>query len=171
MNSLRALLISAVAILIPSNIQAQIPAFPLTNSGPVISRPTQPIQPFTVAGPRGVLVGTQDGQFESWILPIKLLSHLTIEANLEGYSVPIEVNQQSANIEVRPDRTTITYSHIGFTIRQIMFSPDNKGGVPQVSNLRPGTESNPTTTPTTGPIVLFQIDADHPLDLTFRFTP
>jgi glycogen debranching enzyme len=135
---------------------AQIAPFPMTQSGLVISRPGQPMQPFTVAGERGVLVGTQDGQFESWILPVKLISHLTLEVNVEGYSVPIAVNPQAANIEVRPDRTTITYSHIGFTIRQIMFSPDGAAA-----------ENRPST----GPVVLFQIDADHPLDLTFRFTP
>ncbi|WP_263350715.1 amylo-alpha-1,6-glucosidase [Acidicapsa acidisoli] len=161
MNTLRQLLIPIAAFLCAASTQAQIPAFPLTQTGLVISRPTQPPQPFTVAGPRGVLVGTQDGQFESWILPIKLLSHLTIEANLEGYSVPIPVNPQSANIEVRPDHTTITYSHPGFTIRQIMFSPaDNEAGM-----------TTADTTPTTGPVVLFQIDANHPLDLVFRFTP
>ncbi len=128
----------------------------LVISSPVISRPTQGLAPFTVAGPRGVLVGTQDGQFESWILPVKLLSHMTIEANVEGYSVPIEVNPQSANIEVRPDRTTLTYSHIAFTLRQIMFSPDAAAA---------------SAGPSTGPVVLFQIDSNHALDLTFRFTP
>jgi hypothetical protein len=147
MNSLRKLLIPAALILIPYTVEAQVPAFPLAKSKLAISRPTQPPQPFTVAGERGVIVGTQDGQFESWILPIKLLSHLTIEANLEGYTVPIPVNPQSANIEVRPDHTTITYSHAGFTIRQIMFSPQI--GVPQVSNLRPGNASDSTSL--TGP--------------------
>ena len=141
---------------------AQTPAFPLTEKGLVISRPTQPVQPFTVAGPRGVIVGTQDGQFESWILPVKLISHLTIEANVEGYPVPIPVNPQSANIEVRPDHTTITYSHAAFTLRQIMFSPD-------AAELPAG--SRETASPRSGPVVLFQIDALHPLDFVFRFTP
>ena len=131
---------------------APIPAFPLNTSGPVISRPIQATQPFTVAGEHGVLLGMQDGTFESWILPVKLLSHLTIEAQIEGYSVPIAVNPQAAQVEVRPDHTTITYTHTGFTLRQIMFSP-NQGD------------------PATGPIVLFQIDAIHPVDLTFRFIP
>jgi glycogen debranching enzyme len=156
MHSSRALLISAAALLSGLSAAAQIAPFPMTESGLVISRPTQPVQPFTVAGERGVLVGTQDGQFESWILPVKLISHLTIEANVEGYSVPIAVNQQAANIEVRPDRTTITYSHIAFTLRQIMFSPNDPGAA---------------NTPSTGPVVLFQIDSDHALDLVFRFTP
>jgi hypothetical protein len=51
------------------------------NSGPVIRSHTEPLKPFTVAGQRGVLVGQQDGAFESWILPVKLLSHFTIEAD------------------------------------------------------------------------------------------
>jgi glycogen debranching enzyme len=156
MDSSRALLISAAVLLSGLAARAQLTPFPMTQSGLVISRPTQPVQPFTVAGERGVLVGTQDGQFESWILPVKLISHLTIEANVEGYSVPIAVNQQAANIEVRPDRTTITYSHIAFTLRQIMFSPDDLAAA---------------NTPSTGPVVLFQIDSDHALDLVFRFTP
>ena len=119
---LLAILWSAGVISLGAQTLAPVPAFPLNQKGLVISRPTQPLQPFTVAGERGVLVGAQDGTFESWILPVKLLSHLTIEAQVEGYSVPIAVNPQSANIEVRPDHTTLTYAHLGFTLRQIMFS-------------------------------------------------
>ena len=147
------------------------PAYPTQKSAPLsISRPVQPVQPFTVAGPRGVLVGTQDGQFESWVLPIKLLSHLTIEASIQGYSVPINVNQQAANIEVRPDHTTITYSHIGFTLRQIMFSPD-PSAVAGLGHSNAAAQASGPGSPSTGPIALFQIDADHPIDLVFRFTP
>jgi glycogen debranching enzyme len=109
-------------------------------------------KPFTVAGERGVVVGQQDGGFEAWVLPVKLLSHLTIEAGIEGYTVPIDVNRQAAAIEVRPDRTVITYTHIGFTVRQIMFSPN-------------------AAAPGTGPVVLFEFDCLHPTDFTFRFTP
>ncbi len=121
-------------------------------AGPVIRAHTEALKPFTVAGERGVLLGQQDGAFEAWLLPVKVLSHLTIEADVEGYTVPIDVNQQSAEIEVRPDRTVITYVHIAFTVRQIMFSP-NDGP------------------PGTGPVVLFEFDCLHPTDFTLRFTP
>ena len=129
-----------------------IPPIAFDTSGPVIRAHTEALKPFTVAGERGVLVGQQDGTFEAWLLPVKVLSHLTIEADVEGYSVPIDVNQQSAEIEVRPDRTIITYAHIAFTVRQIMFSP---AGAPTG----------------TGPVVLFEFDCLHPTDFTFRFTP
>jgi glycogen debranching enzyme len=121
-------------------------------SGPVIRAHAEALKPFTVAGESGVILGQQDGTFEAWLLPVKVLSHLSIEATVEGYSVPIDVNQQSAEIEVHPDRTIVTYAHIAFTVRQIMFSP----------------EGGPAGT---GPVVLFQFDCLHPTEFTFRFTP
>jgi glycogen debranching enzyme len=127
-------------------------AIPFDNTGPVIRTHSEAEKPFTVAGERGVILGQQNGTFEAWVLPVKLLSHLTIEADIEGYTVPIDVNQQAAEIEVRPDRTTITYSHIGFTIRQIMFSPNDAPAG-------------------TGPVVLFEFDCVHPTEFIFRFTP
>ncbi|HWT65669.1 MAG TPA: hypothetical protein VN151_06110, partial [Terracidiphilus sp.] len=133
-----------------------LPAISFDTSSPVLRAPAQPQKPFTVAGPHGVLVGQQDGTLEAWVLPVKVLSHLTIEARIQGYSVPIDLNQQAAQIEVRPDRTILTYAHIGFTVRQIMFSPP-------VAAAAGG--------PASGPIVLFEFDCLHPTDFTFRFTP
>jgi glycogen debranching enzyme len=137
---------------LPAPAFSAIPSIAFDITGPVIRAHTEALKPFTVAGERGVLLGQQDGAFEAWVLPVKVLSHLTIEANVEGYSVPIDVNQQSAEIEVRPDRTVITYAHIAFTVRQIMFSPnDGPAG--------------------TGPVVLFEFDCLHPTEFTLRFTP
>jgi len=50
----------------------------------VIRAHAEALKPFTVAGERGVVLGQQDGTFEAWALPVKLLSHLTIEADVEG---------------------------------------------------------------------------------------
>jgi len=143
---------SAIHTQTPGHNFRSIPAFPLNSTGPVIRANAEAEKPFTVAGERGVVVGQQNGPFEAWILPVKLLSHLTIEADIEGYTVPIDVNRQAAAIEVRPDRTVITYSHIGFTVRQIMFSP---------SGVAAGR----------GPVVLFSFDCPRPTEFTFRFTP
>ncbi len=163
----------------PSAIHAQPPAQPpapqfnsippiaFDTTLPVLRAHTEALKPFTVAGERGVLLGQQDGAFEAWVLPVKILSHLTIEAEIEGYSVPIDVNQQSAEIEVRPDRTTITYAHIGFTVRQIMFSPDQ--GPAGTGTGAPNDTSS--SLGLTGPVVLFEFDCLHPTDFTLRFTP
>ena len=153
---------SAVLLLMPlaaeTNPAGEAPSLaPVANialytAGPMLRESAQPQKPFTVAGERGVLLGQQDGTFEAWVLPVKLLSNLRIEANVQGYPVPIDVNAQAAQIEVRPDRTVLTYTHIAFTVRQIMFSPNDAPAG-------------------TGPVVLFEFDCLHPTDFTLRFTP
>ena len=132
------------------------PAFKLSNEGLSIRHRVQAGQPFTIAGPRGVVLGQQEGTFEAWILPVKLLSHFAIRAEVEGYSVPIDLNAAAASIDVHPDHTTITYSHIAFTVRQTMFAP---------------AQTEPATADGTGAVVLFEIDSVRPMDLTFSFTP
>jgi glycogen debranching enzyme len=136
----------------PQLFFAPIPAVAFASEGPVIASHAEAQEPFTVAGEHGVLVGQQDGTLEAWVLPVKVLSHLAITAEIAGYGVPIDVNRQAAEIEVRPDRTVITYSHIGFTVRQIMFSPNE-------------------AEPNTGPVALFEFDCLKPTEFTFSFTP
>jgi glycogen debranching enzyme len=147
-----ALSLSAVTNLAQSPFLNSVPSISFDGAGPVIRAHAETEKPFTVAGERGVVLGQQNGVFEAWVLPVKLLSHLTIEADIDGYTVPIDVNQQAAEIEVRPDRTIITYIHIGFTVRQIMFSPNEAQAG-------------------TGPVVLYEFDCLHPTEFVFRFTP
>jgi hypothetical protein len=129
-----------------------IAQFPLSNSDITIRRHAEAQKPFTVAGECGTFVGQQDGSFEAWVFPIKLLSHFRIQAELENYPIPIDVNGQAAEIEVSPDHTTITYSHAAFTIREILFAtPCSQNG--------------------TGIMALFQIESVRPITLTFSFTP
>jgi hypothetical protein len=117
-----------------------------------IVRNAEAEKPFTVAGPQGAVLGQQDGKFEAWVWPVKLLSNLRITAELSDYPVPIEVNAQAASIDVQPERTVITYSHAAITVRQIMFAPR-------------------TSAAGTGVVVLFEVDAVRPGKLKFEFTP
>ena len=129
-----------------------IAELPASTSTLVFHNAVRTGEPFTVAGPQGVIVGQQQGVFEAWILPVKLLSHLTVQAEVSGYPLPLDLNTMAREMEVRPDRTTITYSHIAITVRQTMFAPDD----------------SPRGT---GAVVLFEIDAVRPTTLTIRFTP
>lgn len=127
--------------------------FPFENSVPLkIVREAVPAKPFSVVGPRGAILGRQDGSFEAWIFPWKILSNLRISAEMRDYPVPIDVNEQAAVIEVRPDHTTITFSHANFTLREVLFAPrhaPNGAGV----------------------LAFFQVEALRPVTFTFQFTP
>src|ERR1700692_607515 len=117
-----------------------------------IVRETVPSKPFTVIGPRGAILGQQDGAFEAWIFPWKIFSNLRITAEMQNYSVPIDVNEQAAVIEVRPDHTTITFAHANFTVREILFAPQK---APDGA----------------GVLAFFEVEAVRPMTLTFQFTP
>jgi glycogen debranching enzyme len=109
-------------------------------------------KPFTVTGPRGALLGQQDGSFEAWVFPWKILSHMRMTAEMKDYAVPIDVNEQVSSIDVQPGHTTITFSHANFTIREILFAPQNASdGV--------------------GALAYYQVEAVRPMTLTFSFTP
>jgi len=129
-----------------------VPQFPLSSSELTIRQHAEMLKPFTVAGECGTFVGQQDGGFEAWVFPIKLLSHFHMQAEVENYTVPIDVNEQAAEVEVAPDHTTITYSHAAFTIKEILFA-------------------TPCSSNGTGVMALFHIDAVRPMKLTFSFTP
>jgi glycogen debranching enzyme len=119
---------------------------------PSITREIVPIKPFSVIGPRGALLGQQDGTYEAWIFPWKIFSDMRITAEMKDYAVPFDVNEHAAEIEVQPNSTTITYSHANFTIRQTMIAP--KEGATDA-----------------GVMVFYQIQAVRPMTLTFTFHP
>jgi glycogen debranching enzyme len=163
MRTLCLLFISCIAALLPCQIPGQtpvattqplavLPAFPVRSDLPSITRETEAIKPFSVLGPRGALLGQQNGEFEAWIFPWKIFDGMRITANMQDYPIPIELNPHAAEIDVQPDHTTITYSHANFTVKQIMFAPKN----------------GPSDA---GALVLFQIEAVRPMDLTFSFHP
>jgi hypothetical protein len=127
--------------------------FPFDETVPLkIVREAVPTKPFTVVGPRGAILGGQDGSFEAWIFPWKIFSNLRINVEMQDYPVPIDVNEHAALIEVRPDHTTITFAHANFTVREVLFAPQD---APEG----------------TGVLAFFEIESVRPLTLTFQFTP
>src|SRR3954470_21125851 len=62
-----------------------LPSLPNTKSSLQIIARTQPGQPWTVAGENGALFGRQNGKFEAWLWPVKVLSNFSIRAELFDY--------------------------------------------------------------------------------------
>jgi hypothetical protein len=128
--------------------------FPMPASSLAITRSAHFGTPFAVEGEHGAVLGEEEGKFEAWNWPVKILSGFSISAELADYPIPIDVNALAATIVVNPGWTTITYSHAAFTIRQHMMAIRGQGSGPDA-----------------GVIVFFEIASVRPLRLTFRFTP
>ena len=129
------------------------PRFALTEGPLLIRQAAQPNHPFTVTGATGAILGLQNGSVEMWALPTKVFNSLHLTAELDGYSVPIDLNAAAATIDVQPDHTTITYSHAAITVRQHMFVPAGEGN------------------PAKGPIIFFEIESIKPAVLTISIEP
>jgi glycogen debranching enzyme len=155
-NSILGALVAPLAILSSATAQGTlqpIPAFPLSDGPLIIRQNAQPRHPFTVTGSTGAILGLQNGNVELWALPTKVFSNLHLSAELEGYTVPIDLTDDAATIDVQPDHTTITYSHAAITVRQHMFIPAG--------------DSNQFK----GAIIFFEIQSLRPTVLTVSFEP
>ncbi len=133
-----ALILAAACVLVPaaSSLAAQAPALttvapfdrPHLAEIPVITQPVKPGKPLTITGARGAILGEQSGVVELWQLPVKVFSNLHLRADIDGYTVPLELNPAAATVEVRPGHTILTYSLAGITVRQHMLvSPARNG--------------------------------------------
>lgn len=132
---------------------APVPSFPIfTKDQPHISQQAMPSKPFSLVGPRGAILGQQNGKYEAWIFPWKIFSNMRMTVRMRDYAVPIKVNTHAAWIDVQPYATTLTYSHANFTIHQIMLAP------------KQGPDEN-------GVLVLYQFEAVRPMDITFSLRP
>ncbi len=132
---------------------ATVPRFAMDADPLVIRRPAQANQPFSVTGERAAVLGQQDGSFELWLLPVKLMHDVRLSAKLKDYDAVIDLNAQAAQIEVRPEETTITYAHAAITVKQHMFVPRvSEDGVANA-------------------VVLFEVHAARPAVLTLSFAP
>jgi len=126
-----------------------IPKFPLTKSGLELERGTHPGAFFDVLGRKSAVLGYEHRQLEAWTYPLQILDGFEVSFRLEGYPLELSGADTSATINVRPEATTITYSHAAFTVRQTIFAPLDEPGV----------------------VMLFDVDSVLPLTLNVRFHP
>src|SRR5688500_14321909 len=106
-----------------------VPRFPFPASGLRLERATRSGMFFDVVGRRSAAFGYENRAMEAWAYPLKLVDDFKLGFVLEGYPLEIDGPQIARWIDVRPEATTFTYSHAGFTVRQILFAPVDEPAV------------------------------------------
>ena len=119
-----------------------VPASPIGLRGDV-----RPRQYVGVVGPRSAWLGVEAGEAELWVHPLKLASGFHLDFRVPEYAEPIRGADVARTIEVRPEATTITYSHATFTVRQHVLAPLDEPGL----------------------LVLLEVDAYRPLEIVASF--
>lgn len=126
-----------------------VPRFDLPTSGPVLDRTTTTGAFFDVVGRRAAVFGYENRPFEAWVYPLKILEDARLTFNLEDYPVPSDGLAIMRRIEVRPEATTLVYTHPAFTVRQTILAPIDEPGI----------------------VMLLDVDALRPLTISMSFRP
>ena len=139
------------------------PAAALALQGPVaIPRFTRAVNPIALRGParperymeasghKAAFLGREDGSFEAWVYPMKVLHDFNLSFGVAAYADPIPGRSLAADVDVRPEASTVRYSHASFTVDATWLVPqDEQGGIV----LLDVTTSEPLTV-----VVKFRID-------------
>ncbi len=137
---------AGLAFVCPASAQKNSP---LEDSGIVLSDAPQTSRYFDVTGRRSGVFGRQNGQFEAWIYPVKLLHSFRLEFQQESMMEPLRGETLLQRIITRPESTTLVYVHPNFTVQEVIWEPLNEAAV----------------------VVQLVVDAAKPLEITAAFVP
>ncbi|PAP75431.1 amylo-alpha-1,6-glucosidase [Rubrivirga marina] len=126
-----------------------VPRFAFPESGPLLERTTTTGAFFDVVGGRSAVFGYENRPFEAWVYPLKIFEDARLTFNLEAYPVPSDGLQIMRRIEVRPEATTLVYTHPAFTVRQTILAPIDEAGI----------------------VMLLDVDAIRPLTIGMELRP
>ena len=132
-----------------TNLPAFVPRFPLPTSGLEWRENVTPTKYWDATGRRAAAFGRQDGKFEAWVWPIKVLHGFRLEFRQDGMPEPVRGEQWLREVVTRPESTTLVYVHPKFTVREIVWTPTNSPAL----------------------VVMFDVDSEKPLNITAKFVP
>ncbi|MBN1349280.1 hypothetical protein JXJ21_07715 [candidate division KSB1 bacterium] len=108
--------------------QRVFPKFAIDKDSLTLEHTTQPDKFCEATGRKAALLGFERGSFEAWIYPFKICHDIELEFIVESKKWVLKGSDLARVTQVRPEYTSILYSHEGFTIRQILFVPLNEAG-------------------------------------------
>jgi glycogen debranching enzyme len=114
-----------------------------------LTGPARPSRYMEASGQRASFLGREDGSFEAWVYPLKVLHDFSLSFGVAAYADPIPGASLASSVDIRPESSTVRYSHASFTVDATWLVPiDAPGG-----------------------LVLLDIDTSEPLTIVVKFRP
>jgi len=126
-----------------------VPRFEVRPSAISLVSDVRPGQYLGVTGPHSAWLGVETGQAELWVHPLKVARDFQLSFKIPQYREPVLGANVARSIEVRPEATTITYSHMTFTVREHILAPRDRQGL----------------------LVLLDVETFVPMEIVVQFTP
>ena len=140
--------VALLAMAVPARAdEPSVPLFPIAPSAIGLSGDVRPRQYVGVLGRRAAWLGRETGEAELWVHPLKLANAFHLDFKIPEYDAPVRGADVARLVEVRPELTTITYSHATFTVREHILAPLDEPGL----------------------LVLLEVETYRPLDVVVSF--
>jgi len=131
--------IAGCAVVSTARLQSQTPtpsrrvAIPRFNVEPnpiALTGGAEPRRYMEASGRRAAFLGREDGTFEAWVYPLKVLHGFELSFGTPVYSETIPGKSLVSSVDIRPEASTIRYAHDSFTVDATWLVPiDEEGGL------------------------------------------
>ncbi|MGH9859971.1 MAG: amylo-alpha-1,6-glucosidase [Candidatus Acidiferrales bacterium] len=96
------------------------------HAGLELTRAARPWEFLGAFGPRAGVFGYEDGRFEVWAYPLKILRDLRLRFHVNGQV--LDAAPLARSVSVRPGSGTIVFAGDTFLVRQTVFAPPQQAG-------------------------------------------
>lgn len=127
--TLHAALYLAITAPIDSIDTLTVRKFPIELSPLTLRGDVRPRQYVGVVGRKAAWLGYETGEAELWVHPLKLATDFRLDFKIPDYVEAVPGTSVARTVEIRPELTTITYTHATFTVRQHILAPLNEPGL------------------------------------------
>ncbi len=132
------------------NVSLSVPRFAILNQGTsTLSGPARDGEYIGATGPLSAWLGSETGEGEVWVHPLKIARGIRLAFKIPQYSNPIPGQNVARRVEIRPEAQTITYSHAAFQVKQHILAPKDHSGI----------------------LILLEVDAIEEMEIHVAFQP
>jgi glycogen debranching enzyme len=120
----------AAAVQEPPGPAAAVPRFGRGENPIALAGPARLPRYMEASGRRAAFLGREDGSFEAWVYPLKVLHDFNLSFGVAAYADPMPGSSLASTVDVRPESSTVRYAHPSFTVDATWFVPiDTAGGL------------------------------------------
>jgi hypothetical protein len=130
-------------------MEGLITAFKLEPNDLELARGAQPHTYFDKVGRRFAILGYENGSFEAWAYPLKILRNFEFSFLIGSSTQPIQGADIVRFVSATPEATTLTYTFQSFTVKAIYV----------------------TSVEEPGAVILLDVDTTEPLTIVASFLP
>ena len=105
-----------------------IPRFVRDSCPIALTGAARPQRYLEASGRRAAFLGREDGTFEAWVYPLKVLHGFELSFGTPAYANPIPGGELASWVDVRPEATLVRYAHDSFTADAIWLVPQDQPG-------------------------------------------